>query len=264
MKPLIDCDVLVYECGFGSETGWVGPDPPPFERVRELLENRIANICAQVDATEPPSLYLTGKDNFREKIAVTRPYKGNRQGKKPFHYNNLRVYLTGVLGAIVVDGMEADDAMSIEQTGREDTIICSRDKDLLQVDGWQYQWELGAQPSFGPHKVEGYGFLEKRKSKIFGYGIKFFLSQCLTGDSVDNILGIPRYGPSKAFELLENTKTYEEGLSCVVEAYKGFYGDVWKEALLENGRLLWMTREIDKEGKPVLWELTKEDNAKEV
>lgn len=257
VTPLIDCDVLVYECGFGAETGWEGPDPPPFDRAKELLENRIAFICAQVGATSPPKLYLTGTGNFRDKLATLAPYKGNRLGKKPFHYKNLRVYLLGLMDAILVNGMEADDAMAIEQTSRDDTIICSRDKDLLQVEGWQYQWELGNQPSFGPYKVEGYGdiFLKNEGKKLFGYGSKFFLAQCLLGDKVDNIIGIPRYGPYKAFSLLSDTKTYEEGLEAVVEAYKGFYEDSWKDALIENGRLLWMTRKLDEKGEPILWEL---------
>lgn len=257
VTPLIDGDVLVYETGFGAQTGWEGSDPPPFEIARELLENRIANICAIVGATSPPIIYLTGKDNFREKIAVTKPYKGNRKQAKPFHYTNLRVYLEHILGAIVVDGMEADDAMSLAMMRIPNSIICSRDKDLRQVPGWHYSWELANQPSFGPEFNDGYGWLKlsEDKKKLTGMGDKFFLAQCIMGDPVDNITGIPKAGPSKAFETLDNTKTYEEGLSCVVELYKGFYGDVWKEMLLENGQLLWMVRELDEEGKPILWQM---------
>lgn len=273
MIPLIDADVLVYEVGFGVMTGWEGDDPPPFDMARELLERKIDNICAMVGATAPPILYLTGSGNFREQIATLKPYKGTRFAEKPYHFNNLRNYLVGVLGAITVDGMEADDAMSIEQvrndrvyhsmllSGKEEgcihTIICSRDKDLKQVPGWHYSWEMGNQPSFGPEECTDYGWIKisENRKKLFGMGDKFFLAQCLMGDKVDNIGGIPKYGPAKAFDLLSDTQTYPEGLSLVLEAYKGFYGDDGEKYLLENGQLLWMVRELDKEGKPVMWEM---------
>jgi len=71
MRPLIDADVLLYEVGFGSETGWKALkgwekgmeeiDPPPFEYVAELLDNKIADICAKVGATSPPTLYISGE-----------------------------------------------------------------------------------------------------------------------------------------------------------------------------------------------------------
>jgi len=259
MIPLLDFDVLVYEVGFGVMTGWEGDDPPPFEMAREMLENKVANICALAGGTEPYIGYLTGKDNFREKIATLKPYKGNRSQPKPFHYKNLRAYMEGVMGAIIVDGMEADDAMAIEQMKdlkydleyEPYTIICSRDKDLKQVPGWHYTWECGKQPSWGPFFVEGYGEIHlDDKRKLKGWGDKFFLSQCLMGDTTDNIGGIPAMRDVGAFKILTDTMTYPEGLKAVLEAYKGFYGDDGEKNLLENGRLLYMLREPNK-----MWEI---------
>lgn len=280
MIPLLDGDVLIYEVGFGCQTGWEGPDPPPFDVARELLDMKIANICALVGATSPPILFLTGKGNFRDELATILPYKGNRNTPKPFHYENLRAYMVGVLGAIMVDGMEADDAMSLFQIniemyrttnvsgryhwlGREfqvqpdqTSIICSRDKDLRQVPGWHYSWECGKQPSWGPFFVEGYGEIaldDKRKLK--GWGDKWFLAQCIMGDTTDNIQGLEGVKDVGAFKTLADTKTYEEGLKAVVEAYRGIYGDEWHKYLLENGQLLWMTRKLDEKGKPMLWRI---------
>ena len=82
-----------------------------------------------------------------------------------------------------------------------------------------------------------------------------FLAQCLMGDKVDSVISIPGIGPSKAFKLLSPTETYEEGLEAVVGAYKGFYGGEWESKLTENAQLLWMTRELDENGEPVLWRL---------
>lgn len=256
MKALIDGDILVYECAFGAETSWKGmghEGVPPFDIAAELLDNRIANIAAITEADEY-IVFLTGENNFREKIATIKPYKGNRVQEKPFHYKNLRAYLVGKHNGIIIDGMEADDAMSIEQCksfynpfhegGKHQTIICSRDKDLRMIPGLHYGWELGNQPSFGPQYI----------SELDGY--KNFFYQCLVGDKVDNIQGLPKCGPVAASKVLANTNTYEEMLEAVREAYRAFYEDseLADKMLLENGQLLWMVRELDEDGKPIMWE----------
>ena len=255
--------MLRYEVGYAAEAGWQQAGFPPFDFTAELLDNRIKNICAITNATEPPILYLTGKENFRYAIAKRTPYK-ERAGYKPFHYKNLTAYMKAVYDVRIQEGLEADDLMSIEQTKRPDsTIICTRDKDLRAVPGWHYGWELGNQPSFGPTNVSEYGSIRlsgDRKS-IKGEGLVFFYSQTLTGDRVDSIPGLGGCGPVKAFEILKDTKTPEEAFKAVLEAYRGVYGDDAETELLEQGRLLWMTRELHPDGSPVLWGLpNREEN----
>jgi hypothetical protein len=260
LTALLDGDILLYEVGFACEVANEGI--PPFDYAKEMMDTRIQNICALAGASFPPIVYLTGKGNFRYHIAKRQPYK-QRAGNKPFHYANLKAYLRGRYNAEEVDGLEADDLIAIHQTkemnadGTSNTIICTRDKDLRAVPGWHYGWEIGNQPSFGPKLVDKFGTLSynKEKNKIEGTGLLFFLSQCLTGDPTDSIPGIPRMGPSGAFKILEGTTTYEDGLPRVLEAYKGFYGDLGEEMLLEQGRLLWMTRELSEDGQPVLWSI---------
>lgn len=261
MQPLIDADVLRYEIGFAAEAGWQSPGFPSFDYVAELLDNRINNICAVVGATAPPILYLTGKSNFRYTIATRTPYK-ERIGNKPWHYKNLTAYMKAVYDVRMQEGLEADDLMAIEQTRRpNETIICTRDKDLRSVPGWHYGWELGNQPSFGPRMVDTFGEirLSSDRKSIKGEGLVFFYSQCLTGDRVDSIPGLDGCGPVKAFETLSNTKTPDEAFKAVLEAYRGVYGDDAEKELLEQGRLLWMTRELHLDGSPVLWSIPDEE-----
>jgi hypothetical protein len=257
MQPLIDSDVLRYEIGFASEVAWQQPGYPPFDFVADMLDERINNICAVVGATQPPKLYLTGKGNFRNEIAKRVPYK-SRKSNKPWHFNNITAYLLCKYDVTVSLGMEADDLMSIEQMSRPgETIICTRDKDLRQVPGMQYGWELGNQPSFGPLLVEGFGEakLSSDRKKINGYGEKFFWAQCLTGDPVDSIPGIPKMGAVGAAEILDGVSCTEEAFKAVLEAYKDYFGDNAEAELLEQGRLLYMTRKLNEDGTPVLWEL---------
>lgn len=286
MTPLIDSDIFLYEVGFGSETGWKylhpdSVDPPPFQYIQEMLDGRVQEICNKIEEhfgiCNKPILYLTGKGNFREKIAKKNVYKGNRKQPKPFHYANIKGYLQTVYGAVVVEGMEADDAMCIEQTLNnkhktvydyvngsryvDETIICTRDKDLRMCPGWHYGWELGKQAQYGPLFVSEPGevMLSSDKKKIVGNGSKFFFSQLITGDMVDNIAGIPGNGPVEAYKLLSEAQTYEEMEKIVSEAYRAFYGDAWKEEMREQAQLLWMIRELDEEGNPVMWKFMDEE-----
>jgi hypothetical protein len=257
-QPIIDADILCYEVGFAAETGWMNEGFPPFDYVAEMLDNRIANICAMVEATEPPILYLTGKGNFRFDIAKRTPYK-DRPSNKPWHYKNIKAYIQGKYDHRISEGMEADDLMGIEQTRRPDeTIICTRDKDLRAIPGWQYGWELGAQPSFGPMLVDTVGAIQlsEKRDKIIGWGELFFYSQCLTGDKVDSIPGLGnKTGAVGAMKILDGCVALDDAFKRVREVYRGVYGDRGDEELLEQGRLLWMTRELHPDGSPVLWEL---------
>lgn len=260
MKPLIDADILRYEIGFGAETGWqTEGELPPWPYVEEMLHYRIDRICADVVATEPPVLYITEGRTFRFDIAKKKPYKGTRKENKPWHFNNLTVYFKDVLKCEVVTDIEADDAMAIKHMGTEETIICSRDKDLKQLPGPYYSWELGRQPSFGPEVItkEGSLHLSDDNKALTGTGLPFFYAQVLIGDKSDNIPGLPGCGPVKAYEILIEGR--ESMLSEVELAYAEHYGTAWEEELLEQGRLCWMTRRLHEDGSPVLWSIGMED-----
>lgn len=276
MKALIDGDILRYEIGFGAETAWSGitkgaETVPDFDLVMDLLKSRLNEI---MEATKADSyqIYYTEGPTFRYDLAVTKPYKGNRKDQdKPWHFDNLTAYMRDVLGAEAVMNIEADDRLSIEHVKDADTIICSRDKDLRQVPGWFYSWELGKQPSFGPVYIDTVGSLDldrdKKPPKLSGTGLAFFYAQCLMGDTTDNIPGLPKYGAVAAYDTLSH---YIEGNDlvetksmlmnmAVIEKYEAVYGHEWEEKLLEQGRLLWMTRRLHEDGSPVLWEIGMEE-----
>lgn len=284
MKPLIDADVLRYEVGFsGQIKGEDGEEVIlDFDRVAELLDEKIRIICEEVNATEAPTLYLSNDNvitgivnrrnsfvmgdvltlspNFREALAVTKVYKGNRKSNKPYHFNNLTAYMLATYDCFIANGIEADDAMCIEQYNRrkdqEVTIICSRDKDLRICPGWHYSWECGKQAAIGPVHTDEIGWLEKRPDgKVLGYGLSFFYYQMLVGDTVDNIPGVPKIGPVKAYKLLtEGVDDTEEFLyRRVVKAYQEAFGEDWKVRIREMANLLWMVRELDEYGKPILY-----------
>lgn len=258
MCALIDADILAYEIGFASQKK-IGEEvfPDPVEDVNKRVDDKIKEICAAVYATEPPKLFLTGKRNFRYDIAKQQEYKGGRKKVKPFHWRYIRAYMEAQWGAVVVDGMEADDALAIEQMkhlSERNTIICSRDKDLRQIPGYSYTWECGKQGEWGPEWIDEIGYIKlKGPKKIVGTGLKFFYSQILTGDSTDTYGGLAGCGPIRAFAILNECETDEEMYEVVLDAFKNKYPDNAEEMLLEQGRLAWMVRSLDEDGKPAMW-----------
>ena len=261
MKPLIDGDCVAYEIAYACEPKDEEGNriPIPLDAVEERVKNKIAEICADVYATEEPTIYLTGKGNFRDDIATIKGYKENRVGKpKPHYLKYIRALLKAHYETKCVNGFEADDLMAMDQCSRakfRDTIICSIDKDLRIVPGFHYSWGTSVLPSFGPICTDEIGkFYKKKSGKIIGTGLKQFYSQLLMGDRTDNIPGIPFYGPIKAFNLLDPLNTEEEMFNAVKEVYQEKFPDDWEPRMLEVGRLLWMTQMLDENGGPVLWE----------
>ena len=215
MKALVDADILVYRFGFASEG-----DPAEFALAR--LSEFLDNLYIELSVDEVWG-YLTGTNNFRHEIAVTAPYKGNRVMEKPYHFQLLREYMERAWGFEVIDGMEADDAIGIEayRNEPEETIIVSIDKDLNMIRGHHYNFV----------KEEKYFVTEEEATR------NFYL-QILTGDKIDNIIGLDGIGPVKSKKLLKDCNTELEMYEAVLKAYDGDEARV-----LENARLLWILRE---------------------
>ena len=284
VKLLIDADVLVYKAGLSCEKlllaeeelteeesaqGYiienftdkngkhkrfkVGPAPFAFSLCKKI----ICKLLTKFNTTEY-QLYLTSTDNsnFRFDIATIKGYKANRLGsKKPFHYYEIRDYLIKYWSAIVVTGMEADDAISIAAHSIGG-LPCSIDKDFNTFSVVTYNWEKdrlldGSKP-----------FLELVRNKgktctLLGSGLLYFCAQLLLGDNADNIPGLDGYGPVKVYEVLKDSHSFEEGIKIVYTEYKKKLVQTHtelevKQRLVEVAKLLWIKR---KEGKEEIFPL---------
>lgn len=266
MRALIDADVLVYEVGFsGQYVDENGEEQiRSFEFVSDLLDEKVANIVESAWCDEPV-LYLTYgrhlhgiinkeaarqglppyeyKPNFRFEAATITPYK-DRGNKKPFHFHNIIAYMLGNYKVKVVEGIEADDAICMDEG-----VICTRDKDLRMVPGWHYGWECGGQPGFPLKEVDELGWLDlSDKGKLSGAGYKFFSAQRLMGDKVDSIPGLFRYGPVKVFNLLSHLTSKNDLDEAVEQEYEKVLGEGYEKRLEEVSHLLWMLQEQTEEG----------------
>ena len=224
MKALIDGDIIAYRVGFAcqkkdKETGLVTADPKPYAlHSTKLYVNQIIEDCGCTSYT----IYLTPKKTFRNK--VRGDYKGNRKGiAKPVHLDAIRTYLVSIYKAVVVNNIEADDALGLKQD--DTTCIASIDKDLLMCVGRHYNFVKKQQRYVTPEE-----------------GTRFFYQQMITGDAADNILGIKGLGPVKASKLLQDTAR-EDWDSMIIDLYiKEFGYDEGRNRCVQNSQLLWILR----------------------
>lgn len=201
-------DIVAYRTSSSSELEgeWVA-----LERCNRLMEQIIWETNA--------SSYLCwigGSNNFRKEIDPE--YKAHRKDKpKPIHLQACREFLVTNWNTKVTDGCETDDMLALSQT--QDTIICSIDKDLLQVPGLHYNF------------VKGEEYLISRYD-----GLKNFYRGLIIGDVADNIKGVAGLGKVKTERILNELEPNEYNL-----ATQELYGDL--ERYERNKKLMWLWRE---------------------
>lgn len=214
----IDGDSVVFRCAASAENEDV---MVALSRVDDLM----GRILHELNA-ESYSAYLTGQGNFRYKVYPQ--YKAHRKDKpKPQWLKACQDHLVTEWKAQWSEGCEADDLMSIEMTASPDnTVICTIDKDLLQVPGEHYNFITQTRQIISPRE-----------------GLFRFYWQFVMGDKADNIFGydgkardkIPQFLYPRYDEMYEMT-TEQELFNYVRELYND------DERMLVNGACLWMQR----------------------
>lgn len=242
MKALIDGDVIRYAVGFAAEG-------EPVENCLHSVKLMINSILEKTESTSY-SCFLTGEGNFREKIATIKPYKGNRPDKKPTHYNAITDYLMSHHNGEMCCGIEADDAMGIEQfadyaskRGEEplSTIICTIDKDLDMIPGLHYSWSIQRKGVVvRPENLYSVNMDEADRA---------FYTQLLSGDTTDNIPGVPGLGKARSTTIINSCATEEDMYWTALCEYSKKYKRPM-EALIENAKLLWILRYPGQEWGP--------------
>lgn len=168
MIALIDGDIVLYRSAASCEPTKIKEFLEPIEIGIERMVNLIHRIITETEA-EDYKIFIGSDSNFR--YLIYPEYKGNRKAPKPTYYQILRKYLIENYKTTVVEEIETDDILGIEQTtyGLE-SIICSIDKDLLQIPGYHYNFVRQLRSFVSPIN-----------------GRRTFFRQVLTGDGSDNI-----------------------------------------------------------------------------
>lgn len=189
--------------------------------------------------------FLT-QSSHRYSIATTKEYKGNRKDLvKPKYFRLLREYLIDDFRFKEEPYKEADDlciSAYFKYKAEYNCIISSPDKDLKQIEA-----------NFYNPRTKKLEFVSDKEAEYN------FYKQMITGDTTDNIVGIPGLGEVKATKLLESNEDY---FNAVLEAYITYFKDknlaLYKFA--ENYLLLYLQRniELNLEFNTVDWVVVKE------
>lgn len=272
MIGLLDGDIVVFRCGFAAERNvWhlqIGEDVTTFdykrdaedaldkalpgkfsrvegedyrlfpERTLEPLSHALQNVksliegvCHECDLDPQWDLKVMLSDgrNYRHDLAKTRPYKGNRKKEhRPTYEAEIKKYLRENYDCIEAEYEEADDLLGIWQTkeGPENSIIISLDKDLDQIPGLKFNWVNNVHYNITPDEA------------MYNFHL-----QLMTGDTTDNIPGLPGIGPGKAAKALHGLETHDEQLAECARMYQIHSGkEDWLEYMCEQGDLLWIRR----------------------
>lgn len=227
MKALIDSDCLVYRIGYSAED--VDSNIAIF-RLRSMIDDILDDTgCREYKC------FLSSEDKSNFRYEVDPQYKCSRTLPKPRYYHVLRKHLQEKHPTETVFGMEADDALGINQT--TDTVIASIDKDLDQIPG------------------KHYNFVKKILYEISPLeGLQWFYKQILIGDTSDDIQGLYGIGPKKAAKAIDPIVDEIEMYRTVIDMYQLKHPVDYYEKVLKAGRLLKIKQHKD-EG---LWEPPKE------
>ena len=239
---LLDVDRLVYAVAFQVQ-GKDEPEANILNSAKLMLEALKREVKGLMPSIEKFQVILSDARNFRKMLDnMEKPYKGNR-GPKPDACGIIRDYFRKYQKAWSSPYCEADDVCAMlhhkqHREGTYNTLLVDIDKDSLNTPGWHMS------PS-----IKRKGFITKEAKVFFvesddaSYN---FYKQLLTGDTVDNIPGVPGIGPKKADSILKGCRCanemYAKVLDLYVEEYQELcYSEVIR-VIIQRGNLLHMRR----------------------
>lgn len=227
---LVDADIVAYRCAASAAN-----DPQDIAEVR--VNDLMQRILYETNS-ESYLGFISGSNNFRYEIYPD--YKANRKDKpKPQHLEACKQHLVTQWKCKVTDGIEADDALGIEHQATPDSILCSIDKDLLQLPGKHYNFV----------KQEFYTISPLQ-------GMRNFYTQLLEGDESDHIPAFDGKFRNKRPIFVQKlinelyTMADEKDMYCYVES---LYGSNNLEQMILNANLLYIQqKEGDKWRNPIM------------
>jgi len=220
---LIDGDIIAYRCACAVDNN----EDATEAMVRFTIDSLMSQVIAVASSVSPwedydYKVYLTGSKVFREDIAVTAPYKGNRDKPKPTFHKESRDQLSQRWDAILEEPYEADDLIAMAASeDLENSIIVSLDKDFFQLPCHLYNFVTNEHVWVEPVDA-----------------LRSLYKQCLTGDAIDNIIGAEQCGDVTASMLIDNlTEELDMALVCIDQ--------MGLTRFLENMNLVYLLRSND-------------------
>lgn len=189
MIGLIDIDILIYHFGtsvsnvdFGESEVIIGDIN--LGRAKDAIVDKLKFISEDL-GLDGWYWSMGNGESFRKTLDPT--YKSHRR-PPPDAVTQLRWWFRETYPQLELPGSighEADDVLGLAQKPDGSTVVVTRDKDLLQVPGWNYN-----------------PMSDKLRWITEPEGFSFQLYQTLVGDSADGYKGCCGIGEKRALELL--------------------------------------------------------------
>lgn len=240
MIALIDADSLVYIIA------WNYKDAGTEDEVKAACDNFLKDILTITGSTHYIGSFSAPSDKtFRKERYRYAEYKGNRGEKSEWMVRLEPVIKSHYItehSFIQEDALEADDIISgvishyraSSYSFQESWVICSPDKDLRQIPGKHYNYK--ATKTDTPNQIE----IVNDDTAFFN-----FWMQMLTGDSTDNVAGVPGLGEVKARKLMDEWLDTQERVMIpilvrkqYIKYFGEYYGIIIYEETLDTLRLL--------------------------
>jgi hypothetical protein len=153
--------------------------------------------------------FIKGERTVEAKNKIHESYKSNRSKVPPVWWEFVKKDLINRWGAIAADDREVDDYVNVTRLCLPDSFICAIDKDLLGLEGTHYNWKKDLWVSVTRQEA-----------------ITTFWTDMITGQSGDNIKGLPGKGPKFVEGLWEKAQTTLLPLRLVVfNEYVNHFGE---------------------------------------
>ncbi len=254
---LIDADIIAHQVAIKFQSVVAFGDTPfpvvdiDFDSACLHFDSKINDICeALKDYTGAdevlPVLCFSDKKNFRKDAYPL--YKHNRKNVTPVlmkgrlkEYGEEKYRVSWDQKAEYFSeyyGLEADDKLGILATLGifSDPVICTTDKDLLQVPGWHYNWQKDHLIEITPEEGQWHRWM-----------------QVLTGDPTDGYKGLPGCGKKKAEKILSQWQDWQESqFDSLEEAYEHACWEAYQETAEQNNK--W-SRQLEDLLEELDWEL---------
>lgn len=165
-------------------------------------------------------LVFSGERDANWRREIHPEYKRKRTAEKPSSYADLRKYLEDNYLSYSFRNLEGDDVCGLMLTTppekrygmwrftEEDTpVVVSSDKDIYTLPGWLVRIAHSSKPQEEP-------FLNTTQAAD-----RFWMTQVLTGDPVDEYRGCPGVGPKRAEVVLRDRGNIIDMMSAVKDEY---------------------------------------------
>lgn len=201
---------------------YTGDDLEASRKLVKEVDSIVSKVKSKMKHKGPHKVIMAISDTVNFRKSVYSEYKSKRK-PKPVCYLGVKRFVHENYECKCLPTLEGDDVLSIISGILSYSVIVSGDKDMNTTPGYLYN-----------HMKDELTFVTPEEAD------KFFLMQCIAGDSTDGFPGVPGFGKVTALKFLDK---YGCTWETVVKAYES--KGLTEEDAIVQARCARILRSID-------------------